>query len=285
MRPAITFLSGAALAAGVLAAPATAAPELARVTMLAGAFSPRQVNVLAGDTVAWRNGSLRAHTVYARDGSFASDRLSSGSVFTHTFERAGSVAYYCSLHPFMTGEVDAHNLLLRGPSRAVVKGSSVALTGRAIQGPRSATIERDVGSGFTAVGTVLIGDDGSFGTTMSADRTAVYRASAGAFLSPRLRVAVIEHAVLRLTAFRARRGATLKVRVRPAYPGTVVVLQLRLRERFGWWPVSRTRLNHASRARFGLRRRRPVRARVVLTGPDGATPLAVSNVVRVRARR
>jgi hypothetical protein len=64
-----------------------------------------------------------------------------------------------------------------------------------------------------------------------------------------------------------------------------VVLQLHLPERFGWWPVRRARLDGSSRARFVVRTRRRVRARVVLTRPDGATPLALSRILRAAATR
>ena len=52
-------------------------------------------------------------------------------------------------------------------------------------------------------------------------------------------------------AGRARRS--IDVRASPASPGTRVVLQLRLRERFGWWPVARARLDRRSRAQFTVR--------------------------------
>ena len=44
---------------------------------------------------------------------------------------------------------------------------------------------------------------------------------------------------------RARRGD-----VTPATPGSTVVLQLRLRDRFGWWPVQRHRLDRRSHTSF-----------------------------------
>jgi hypothetical protein len=82
---------------------------------------------------------------------------------------------------------------------------------------------------------------------------------------------------------RRRRGrVVVGTRVLPASPGATVVLQLRLRERFGWWPVRRARLDDASRARFELRHPRRVRARVVLVAFDGATPLATSPALRLR---
>ena len=59
-----------------------------------------------------------------------------------------------------------------------------------------------------------------------------------------------------------------------------MVLQLRLRERFGWWPVRRGARLHGGHATFSSTPRR-VRARVVLTLADGATPLAVSAPLRL----
>jgi hypothetical protein len=61
-----------------------------------------------------------------------------------------------------------------------------------------------------------------------------------------------------------------------------VVLQLKLRERFGWWPVARARLDKRSQAHFKLRRdQRAVPARVVLVGPDWATVLNESRVLKL----
>ena len=80
-----------------------------------------------------------------------------------------------------------------------------------------------------------------------------------------------------------RRGGRdyVSVRVTPSAPGSTVVLQLHLRERFGWWPQEQARLNAASRARFVLRLDHAVPARVALTLPDGATQLALSNSLRI----
>jgi hypothetical protein len=72
------------------------------------------------------------------------------------------------------------------------------------------------------------------------------------------------------------------VRARPASPGTRVVLQLKLRERFGWWPAARARLNRRSRARFTIRGHAGVPVRVVTVGPDWATVLSESRVLRLR---
>jgi hypothetical protein len=86
-------------------------------------------------------------------------------------------------------------------------------------------------------------------------------------------------------AARSRRGrATVRTHVVPGSRGATVVLQLHLKERFGWWPVQRARLDKRSRARFAVRLRHKVRARVVLVGADGETPVARSAVLRLRPR-
>jgi hypothetical protein len=69
--------------------------------------------------------------------------------------------------------------------------------------------------------------------------------------------------------------------IAPASPGASAVLLLRLRDRFGWWPIARTRLNARSQARFTLRLGHRVPARVVLTLKDGATQLAASRIFHV----
>jgi hypothetical protein len=70
-------------------------------------------------------------------------------------------------------------------------------------------------------------------------------------------------------------------RVEPPNPYQRVMLELKLRDRFGWWPQKVKRLDYLSRAFFRVRRRH-VRARVSLVDKDGWTRLAISKVVRVR---
>jgi hypothetical protein len=111
-----------------------------------------------------------------------------------------------------------------------------------------------------------------------------YRAAAGTESSPAVTLLVLDR---RITAAATRAGSTTTVRVRvtPASPHATVVLQLHLRERFGWWPVRRMRLGHHSTATVRLRvGHRRLRARAVLTLADAATPLATSTVFRVGRR-
>lgn len=110
-----------------------------------------------------------------------------------------------------------------------------------------------------------------------------YRAVSGDMTSPTVLIRVVDQHVL-LTD--RRRGGTdnLTVHVTPAAPGGKVVLQLHPKERFGWWPEAQKRLDRNSTARFTLHLDRRIKARVALTLPDGATQLALSQVLLVGNR-
>src|SRR5262249_10165840 len=75
-------------------------------------YNPSPINIAKGTTVTWTNHDNTAHTVTEGNPSgetppngFDSGMLAPGSVFTHTFATAGTVQYYCTLHPTMLGEV------------------------------------------------------------------------------------------------------------------------------------------------------------------------------------
>jgi hypothetical protein len=178
-------------------------------------------------------------------------------------------------------------VLLDAARGVIAPGHPYTLTGRAALPPGSpVTIERDAGTGWVAAGTVPVSAGGTFRLPVQATGTASFRALGGGEASPPVRLLVVDRSV-RATAGGGRHGRpeVVRARVRPAAPGATVVLQLRLRERFGWWPVARARLDRHSRARFTLRLRRTTRARVVLTLGDGATVLARTPVLRVGPRR
>jgi plastocyanin len=70
------------------------------------AFVPATITVRAGTRVTWTNRQAGIeHTVTANDGSFDSGNLSTGSSYSHVFTKAGTYAYHCAIHPFMTGTV------------------------------------------------------------------------------------------------------------------------------------------------------------------------------------
>jgi hypothetical protein len=142
------------------------------------------------------------------------------------------------------------------------------------------TIEADSGSGFQPAGAATVEADGSFTSDIIPRTTASYRAVAADETSPNVELLVLDR---KLAVSSAGHGRAVKVsaRVAPASHGAPVVLQLRLPQHFGWWPVARAKLDHASMAHFSLRLAHRYPARVVLTLRDGATALAVSRTLHV----
>jgi plastocyanin len=275
------LVTGAAIGVAALTAPAASAADHDPpvVPMFSAAYGAPQVDVIAGETVSWRHDSVRAHTVAAIDGSWASASVAPQASFSRRFDAPGAVPYYCSIHPGMRGEVDVHTLLLTAPRDPAASGRPYQLQGRAAL-PAGSTVSLTADDG-TVAATATVEDGGDFRATVKPAATTSYRAVAGDQVSPPVTVLVLDRRVA-AGAFARKRSVIVRTRVLPASPGVTVVLQLHLRERFGWWPVRRARLDSASRARFTLRRKRPVRARVVLVASDGATPLARSATIRLR---
>jgi plastocyanin len=247
----------------------------AAVAIEFAAFAPPTTSVLAGDTVTWTNDASRAHTVTADDGSFDSGRLVGGTTFHTTFTQPGANSYYCRLHSFMRGEVDVYRLLLDAPSdRTTGPGRPFVFSGRSALAPGTdVAIEADSGGGFSAVGATTVLQDGTFKATVTPDTSATFRAVAGDDASQPVSLLVLDRTVTATASTKARR-ATVRALVAPASPGATVVLQFRLRERFGWWPVARAKVGRDGRATLVAPVGRKVPARVVLTLADGATQLA-----------
>lgn len=74
-------------------------------------FKPQSLTVAAGTVVTWTNQDDFPHTVTsgnpndAPSGLFDSPLESKGSSATFRFATAGTITYYCKLHPQMTGTV------------------------------------------------------------------------------------------------------------------------------------------------------------------------------------
>ena len=240
------------------------------------AFGPPQTTVLAGDTVTWTNQSVRKHAVDGLGEPFASPELFNGDSFSHEFDTPGAISYYCRIHPFMRGEVDVFRVLLDTPATPASTGRPYTLRGRTSL-PAGSTFPILAEDGSTAA-TATVDEHGEFSTTVTPTGASAYHAPEG----NTIRLDVLDRHV---SAAAARHGSRIAVSatVAPAAPGATVVLQLKLKERFGWWPVAQAKLDAKSHVRFTLRRRRGAIARVVMTLPDGATPLSVSPALRVRS--
>ena len=70
-------------------------------------FSPANLTIAVGTTVTWTNRDDIPHTVVSTDEPklFKSKVLDTDEKFSFTFSKAGSYAYFCSIHPKMTAKV------------------------------------------------------------------------------------------------------------------------------------------------------------------------------------
>jgi plastocyanin len=69
------------------------------------AFQPQTLEVPVGTTVTWTNDDGAMHSVTAKDGSFDSGLFAQGGTFSQKFDQAGTIAYICTRHGSMMGEV------------------------------------------------------------------------------------------------------------------------------------------------------------------------------------
>jgi plastocyanin len=68
-------------------------------------FEPAQLSVEPGTTVTWTNEGNEPHTVTADNGLFDSGVLYPGDSYSVQFDGMGTVSYYCTLHPSLTGGI------------------------------------------------------------------------------------------------------------------------------------------------------------------------------------
>jgi amicyanin len=104
LRPLGAVFLVAAFAA-TLFLPTGARAEDAAVQIDDFAFSPPSLTVKAGTTVTWRNKDDIPHTVASPTRLFKSKALDTDDSYSFTFNEPGSYAYFCSLHPHMTGKI------------------------------------------------------------------------------------------------------------------------------------------------------------------------------------
>ena len=80
-------------------------PETMEVKIDNFTFGPPELTVNAGTTITWTNRDDIPHTVVSTDKVFKSKVLDTDERFSFTFTTPGTVTYFCSIHPTMTGKV------------------------------------------------------------------------------------------------------------------------------------------------------------------------------------
>lgn len=84
-------------------------------------FSPTKLSIKYGDTITWHNDDREGHTVTSgkgsgrfgwmsddygtSDGYFDSGRFLPGESFSFSFDKIGTIPYFCTIHPWMEGIV------------------------------------------------------------------------------------------------------------------------------------------------------------------------------------
>jgi plastocyanin len=70
-------------------------------------FQPSELEVAVGTTVTWQNADDVPHTATSKDDpqTFDSGALDTDEKFSFAFKTPGKYAYYCKVHPHMTGVV------------------------------------------------------------------------------------------------------------------------------------------------------------------------------------
>ena len=69
------------------------------------AFNPDTLTVLSGTTVIWTNLDGPPHTVTTKETGYDSGWLSTGDIFSYTFDENSTYEYYCTIHPFMKATI------------------------------------------------------------------------------------------------------------------------------------------------------------------------------------
>jgi len=84
-----------------------AAQAAANVKIENFAFEPRELVIAVGTTVTWQNADDVPHTATSKDDpqTFDSGPLDTDDKYSFTFSKPGTYAYYCKVHPHMTGVI------------------------------------------------------------------------------------------------------------------------------------------------------------------------------------
>jgi plastocyanin len=239
-----------------LAATAMGAPEAEaatkRVDILRNAFSPATVNIVAGDTIRWRNVDSRNHQVVSTTGTFASPVLRPGRTYSFRFDVAGTYRYRDALNPSVTGTVRVAGappaVTLATSLPQVSYGAAVTLSGQVNSkraGEQVQIVHQPWGQPSQLVlATVLTGTSGTFSFVTQPKILTTYQV-----LWKTAKSLPVSTAVAPSISFGRLNGFLTRV-----YAGRSMArkqVQLQRLSRFGQWvTIKRITLGLDSRARF-----------------------------------
>ena len=176
MRKTILRLAALSLVALVLFAPTAGAQgKTMPVSIKNFAFNPPNTTVSAGTTVTWVNNDQAPHTATANDGAFDSGTLQPGQSYSFTFDKPGTYAYHCNIHPDMSATVT-----VSGASASASPSASASSSGSASPTASASPSASPSGSASaSASGSVSASSSGSAMAT-SSTASAITSPTAGA---------------------------------------------------------------------------------------------------------
>ncbi len=104
-RPLLRRALGAGIVVAITSCLAMAA-DTPGVTIDNFKFAPVPLVVKAGTTVTWMNHDDIPHSVVIPSLQVKSHPMDTDESFAYKFDKAGTYAYICGLHPFMHGQVE-----------------------------------------------------------------------------------------------------------------------------------------------------------------------------------
>lgn len=109
------LLSLALSAAAGFSSRLAAAPAINSVEIAKFAFAPKELTVEPGTRVRWTNHDETPHTVTSQAAKkvFASPGMDIGDHFEFVFAEEGDFAYFCTVHPMMTGVIHVRHAHVR----------------------------------------------------------------------------------------------------------------------------------------------------------------------------
>ena len=102
MSPGRSVFAFATMVAAINAVSAHA--ETIQITMDKMVFSPIEVSASVGDTIAWVNNDILAHTATAPNGDW-DVAIAAKKTVSLVLKKAGTIEYYCRYHPNMKGRI------------------------------------------------------------------------------------------------------------------------------------------------------------------------------------
>jgi plastocyanin len=99
------FLRPSLLLACLLLPAAAPSAGSAKITIDNFTFSPAKLAVSKGTEVTWTNQDDIPHTIVLTSAGVRSKALDTDNSFSYRFDKVGTFAYVCGLHPQMHGEI------------------------------------------------------------------------------------------------------------------------------------------------------------------------------------